>query len=124
LTPAAPGPSERVPRLQRRPAIWLICRAMAKPAKRKVPGGRVTPRGTTPASNRPLQSTRYTPPVPREVKVSPMWVPVLMFTLLGLGLVLIFLNYLDLLPGGTSNAYLGAGLASICGGIIVATQLH
>jgi Cell division protein CrgA len=114
---ARPGPLPR-------PAIWLICPAMAKPAKRRVPGGRVTPRGTTPASNRPLPSTRYTPPVPREVKVSPMWVPVLMFALLGLGLVLIFLNYLDLLPGGTSNAYLGAGLASICAGIIVATQLH
>jgi hypothetical protein len=49
-------------------------------------------------------------------------VPVLMFGLLGLGLVVIFLNYLGLLPGGVSNAYLGVGLASICGGIIVATQ--
>jgi hypothetical protein len=51
-----------------------------------------------------------------------MWVPVLMFSLLGLGVVLIFLNYLNVLPGGTSNAYLGGGLAAICGGIIVATQ--
>lgn len=98
---------------------------MAKPAKRRVAGGRVTPKkGTTPAENRPGASTRYTPPVPREVKVSPMWVPVLMFTLLGLGLVVIFLNYLGVLPGGTSNAYLGIGLASICGGIMVATQYH
>jgi hypothetical protein len=95
---------------------------MAKPAKRRISGGRVTPKGTTPASSRPGQSTRYTPPVPREVKVSPMWVPVLMFGLLGLGVLLIFLNYLNVLPGGTSNAYLGAGLAAICGGIIVATQ--
>ena len=98
---------------------------MAKPAKRRVAGGRVTPKkGTTPAASRPTSSTRYTPPVPREVKVSPMWVPVLMFTLLGLGLVVIFLNYLGVLPGGTSNAYLGIGLASICGGIMVATQYH
>jgi hypothetical protein len=95
---------------------------MAKPAKRRVSGGRVTAKGTTPASNRPTPSTRYTPPVPREVKVSPMWVPVLMFSLLGLGVLLIFLNYLNVLPGGTSNAYLGGGLAAICGGIIVATQ--
>jgi hypothetical protein len=82
---------------------------MAKPAKRRISGGRVTAKG-------------YTPPVPREVKVSPMWVPVLMFALLALGVLLIFLNYLDVLPGGTSNAYLGGGLAAICGGIIVATQ--
>lgn len=95
---------------------------MAKPAKRSVPGGRVTPKGTTPASSRPSQSTRYTPPIPREVKVSPAWVPILMFSLLGLGLVVILLNYLGVLPGGTSNAYLGVGLAAICGGIVVATQ--
>jgi hypothetical protein len=97
---------------------------MAKPTKRRVAGGRVTPKGTTPAESRPGASTRYTPPVPREVKVSPMWVPVLMFALLGLGLVVIFLNYLGVLPGATSNAYLGLGLASICGGIMVATQYH
>jgi hypothetical protein len=45
-----------------------------------------------------------------------------MFGLLGLGLAVIFLNYLDVLPGGMSNAYLGVGLAAICGGIITATQ--
>jgi cell division protein CrgA len=103
---------------------------MAKPAKRHVPGGRVTPKGggsggrVTPkgGERHPGQSTRYTPPTPREAKVSPPWVPVLMFTLLGIGLVVIFLNYLDLLPGGMSNAYLGLGLAAICGGIITATQ--
>jgi len=95
---------------------------MAKPVKRHVPGGRVTPKGTRPSDGRPAPSTRYTPPVPRELKVSPTWVPVLMFGLLGLGLVVIFLNYLGVLPGGMSNAYLGLGLAAICGGIITATQ--
>jgi hypothetical protein len=105
--------------------------AMAKPAKRHVPGGRVTAKGSgsggrvTPkdaSDRRPGQSTRYTPPVPREVKVSPTWVPVLMFALLGIGLVVIFLNYLGVLPGGMSNAYLGIGLLAICGGIVTATQ--
>lgn len=95
---------------------------MAKPAKRHVPGGRVTPKGTTSDKGRPVSSGRYTPPVPRQVKVSPTWVPVLMFTLLGLGMVVIFLNYLSLLPGGVSNLYLGLGLLSICGGIVTATQ--
>jgi Cell division protein CrgA len=104
---------------------------MAKPAKRHVPGGRVTAKGSgsggrvTPkdgSDRRPGHSARYTPPVPREVKVSPAWVPVLMFSLLGLGLVVIFLNYLELLPGGMSNAYLGVGLLAICGGIVTATQ--
>ncbi|MGE3621813.1 MAG: cell division protein CrgA [Acidimicrobiia bacterium] len=91
----------------------------SKPPKRKVSGGRVTPKGGHPAP-----STRYTPPVPREVKVSPQWVPVLMFALLGLGLAIIFCNYLGVLPGGTKNAYLLLGLGSILGGIITATQYH
>ncbi|MGH9211181.1 MAG: cell division protein CrgA [Acidimicrobiales bacterium] len=102
---------------------------MAKPAKRRVAGGRVTPKkSSSTASSRPEASSRYTPPVPREYKHSPTWVPVLMFTLLGLGVLVIFLNYLGvfpefwIFPDGTSNAYLGIGLGSICGGILVATQ--
>ena len=96
---------------------------MAKPVKRRVSGGRVTAKkGTTPTESRATASTRYTPPVPRELKSSPMWVPVLMFVLLGLGMVLIFVNYLGVLPNGTSNVNLGIGLAAICAGIMVATQ--
>jgi hypothetical protein len=108
-----------------RPGAITYPPRMAKPAKRKVPGGRVTPKGTTPEAttrSRPTSSTRYTPPAPRHDLPSPMWVPILMFTLLGVGFVVILLNYLDVLPGGTSNAYLGIGLAAICGGIITATQ--
>ena len=103
---------------------------MARPAKRKVPAqtGRVTPKGTKgggPAgAQRPDVSGRYTPPIPRTQKVSPMWVPVLMFTLLGLGLLVIMLNYLDLVPGGTNNWYLLGGLGLILGGIITATNYH
>jgi hypothetical protein len=100
-----------------------------KPQKRKVPGGRttpkggrVTPKGTTPSGSRPGASSRYTPPVPQSYKVSPRWVPILMFTLLGLGLAVIFCNYLGVLPGGTKNSYLLLGLGGILGGIVTATQ--
>ncbi len=65
---------------------------------------------------------RYTPPVPREVKVSPMWVPALMFTLLGLGMIVIIINYLGVLPGGADNKYLLIGLVLITGGFITATR--
>jgi hypothetical protein len=96
-----------------------------KPPKRKVKGGRVTPKGTgSSAASRPEASSRYTPPVPRSQKVSPTWVPVLMFALLILGMLIIFLNYIDVLPGGTKNTYLLVGLGSILGGIITATQYH
>jgi hypothetical protein len=99
-----------------------------KPAKRKVSGGRPTASGgrTTPKKSlpRPDASSRYTPPVPREYKVSPTWVPVLMFTFLAIGLIVIFCNYLGVLPGGTKNSYLLVGLGGILAGIITATQYH
>jgi hypothetical protein len=108
-----------------------------KPAKRKVSGGRVTPKGGPTAARAssgdgvPTPSSRYTPPVPREMKVSPRWVPVLMFALLGIGLIIIFLNYLGLMPtfpingtGETDNKWLVVGLAGILGGIVTATQYH
>jgi hypothetical protein len=94
---------------------------MARPQKRKVPGGRTTPKADEGGRE---GSSRYTPPVPKNQKVSPRWVPVLMFTLLGLGALMIFLNYLGLLPGATSNWYLLAGLGFILGGIITATNFH
>jgi hypothetical protein len=97
-----------------------------KPSKRKVSGGRVTPKGGPPPRqpSRPDASSRYTPPIPHQMKVSPAWVPVLMFALLGIGLVVIFCNYLGVLPGGTKNSYLLVGLGSILGGIVTATQYH
>lgn len=88
----------------------------AKGAARGRRGGRATPKGTA--------SGRYTPPIPREQKVSPRWVPVLMFTLLGLGMLTIVFNYLNLVPGDASNGWLIAGLAMITGGFLVATQYH
>ena len=77
--------------------------------------GRTTPRGAT-------ASGRYTPPIPREVKVSARWVPIVMFTFLILGMVIIVTNYLEVLPGGASNGYLLAGLGLITAGFITATR--
>ena len=101
-----------------------------KPAKRRVSGsGRTTPKGGG-DRQAPPASARYTPPIPKELKVSPWWVPAAMFALLGIGTLLILLNYVELLPtwgflpDGTSNMWLLAGLVLILAGIIVATQWH
>jgi hypothetical protein len=98
---------------------------MAPPKRRG--GGRVTAKGTQsggkPSSAQEQASSgRYTPPIPKAVKVSPTWVPILMFTLLGIGALMIMCNYLELLPGSPSNWYLVGGLAFILGGIATATQ--
>ncbi len=48
-----------------------------------------------------------------------------MFALWGLGLLVIILNYMQILPGATDGGngwYLVGGLGSILAGIIVATQ--
>lgn len=96
-------------------------------SRRTSKGGRTTPKGTGSSVGRPSSATdsgRYTPPIPKEQKVSPLWVPVLMFALLGLGVLVIILNYVDLLPGDASNGYLLLGLLLITGGFITATNYH
>jgi len=114
--------------------------------KRKVvQSGRVTPKGTQPAAkgrapgraagrsagsadteasaSRARAGGRYTPPAPRSQKVSPRWVPIVMASLLVIGMLMIVLNYLNLLPGpDPSNYYLLGGLALITTGFVVATR--
>lgn len=65
------------------------------------------------------ESARYTAPIPRSQLESPSWVPILMFALLGIGMVVIFLTYV--LWEGRPLA-LGVGLGCILGGILAATQ--
>jgi Cell division protein CrgA len=84
---------------------------MAKDAAKGT--GRVTPKAGP---------GRYTPPVPKDVKVSPWWVPALMGGFLLVGALVILLNYVGILPGSVTNWYLLAGLALITAGFITATQ--
>jgi hypothetical protein len=91
--------------------------------------GRVTPKGGGKAAKgtgrdaRP-STGRYTPPIPKEYKESPRWVPVLLITFLLLGMITILSNYLGLLPGGASNGYLLLGLGLITMGFITATRFR
>ncbi len=100
------------------------------PPKRKS-GGRITPKGTRPGTSSTVtaatsassvgQSSRYTPPIPKSVKESPRWVPVLMLVLLVLGMLLILGRYLAF---SDSNWPLFAGLALVLGGLYTATRWH
>lgn len=91
---------------------------MAKPTKRRVSGGRVTAKGTRPDGYVPERTTHtgY-----QDQPPSPTWVAVLLFGLLGLGIVTIVVNYVAVF-WDTSNAILLLGLGFILGGIITATQ--
>ena len=66
-------------------------------------------------------STRYTPPIPREERESPRWVPILMAVLLGLGGLTIVLRYL---VWQDSNLPVLVGLAFLLGGLYTATKWH
>ncbi len=101
------------------------------PRKTKDAPGRVTPKGGT-AKRSPSGSAgmgasgatgRYTPPIPREFRSSPWWVPALILAFFGVGVLVILLNYMGVL-GNASNVYLFAGLGCIVAGFIAATRWH
>jgi len=68
--------------------------------------------------------SRYTPPPPKQAPPSRLWVPTAMFTLWGVGLAIVILNYTDLLPGGATNSYLFLGLGALTSGFLLATRFR
>jgi hypothetical protein len=84
-----------------------------------------TKKAPPPPARRPSKGSRYTPPAPKKVKQSHLWVPVTMFTCLALGVVVIAANYLELLPGGeVSNNFLLIGLGLLIVGFVLSTFLR
>lgn len=67
---------------------------------------------------------RYQPPPRKKPKPSPKWYGALVLSLMGVGVVMIVLNYLGLLPwehGQASNVYLFTGLGMIAVGFLMST---
>lgn len=112
---------------RREAAATTKTKKVPRPSKRT--GGAVDPkvaRSSAARSGNPRkaaeaadESSRYTAPIPRSQLESPTWVPVVMFALLGAGMLVIFLTYV-LWEGRPLS--LGVGLACILGGILAATQ--
>ncbi|MBT8241237.1 MAG: cell division protein CrgA [Acidimicrobiia bacterium] len=93
---------------------------MASPKKRRVQGGRVTPKGTQPHARRSVETVREL-----SLESSAPWVVWMLFGLLALGMLIIFLNYVGMVPGGdTHNGFTLLGLGFILAGIITATRLR
>ena len=99
-----------------------------KPAPTRRTGGGTRRRGKKDGADDahrsgPTASTRYTPRSGSTHAPSPRWVPITMVALLVIGLLVIFLHYVDMvLPGASSNWWLLGGLGFILGGIVTATQ--
>jgi hypothetical protein len=64
----------------------------------------------------------HTPPPPKEVKVSPTWYVALMFGLMAVGVVIIILNYIDIMPLDLPWLYIGLG--SIAAGFVMTLNFH
>jgi Cell division protein CrgA len=107
-----------------------LCSHAVAPPKRKT-SGRVTPKGTRPGqattTTEPIStssanvsaSSRYTPPTPKDYYESPRWVPILMITLLGIGVLCILSRYVI---WDTTNTPVLVGLGFLLGGLYVATK--
>jgi hypothetical protein len=92
-------------------------------------GGRVTPSaksGGTKAGSASgsVQSNRYTPPIDRSTKSSPLWFGILIVAMFALGVLIVILNYVGALPGGVNNVWLVAAIGSIFVGLLLATRYH
>ena len=67
------------------------------------------------------QSSRYTPPTPKEFYESPKWVPILMMVFIGLGVVSILLRYV--VPAfENTNTPVMVGLGFMLAGLFTATK--
>jgi multisubunit Na+/H+ antiporter MnhB subunit len=64
------------------------------------------------------------PPVKRKPRPSPAWFGWLILGVMGLGVLVIVLNYMGLVPGDTQQLYLWLGLGLIAVGFGLATQLR
>ncbi|HUV57307.1 MAG TPA: cell division protein CrgA [Acidimicrobiales bacterium] len=91
---------------------------MAKPTpqqhNRKTVGRYVSP------ESRGKVTVRHTP----EEHHSPSWYGWLIIDLLAFGMMVITLNYLQVLPGAVSSWYLLLGLLTMFGGFFLATRYH
>jgi len=93
----------------------------------------VTPKGTKPGQVTSMakeaphhdssigQTSRYTPPTPKEFYESPKWVPILMLALIGLGALAIISRYLVPSFNNTNTPVL-VGLCFMLAGLFVATK--
>ncbi len=100
------------------------------PPKRKT-SGRVTPKGTRPGQASRIareaphtdhgveQSSRYTPPTPKDFYESPRWVPIMMIVFIAVGVLAIILRYI---VWENSNVPVLVGLVFLLAGLFTATK--
>jgi hypothetical protein len=69
-------------------------------------------------------SARYTPPIPKSYRKSPVWMGGAILAAFVLGALTIILSYVEVLPDHGSGWYLVGGIILMVGGLGLATQYH
>ncbi len=70
-------------------------------------------KGRKKANKRPTPPKNPAASQVEDKGASPTWYVATMFGLMAVGIIVILINYMAILPGGTSNLYLLGGLAMI-----------
>ncbi len=86
--------------------------------------GRSSGGRTTDPGKKSVQSSRYTPPIPKNAKTSPRWMGVLIIAMFLVGVAVVILDYAGLMPGGVNNLWLIAAIGAIFVGLLLATRYH
>jgi hypothetical protein len=68
---------------------------------------------------KPKRQPQPTRPDPQKHKESPKWYVVLMFGVMAAGAILVILNYIGAVPGGTASVWLYSGLGLIGVGFVM-----
>jgi hypothetical protein len=100
----------------------MATKAKSGPGKAQKKGRSAGGRTTDAAKS--VQSSRYTPPIPKNVKSSPRWMGLSIIALFLIGVLVVIFNYAGLLPGGVNNLWLIAAIGAIFVGLILATRYH
>ncbi len=70
-------------------------------------------KGRKKANKRPTPPKKHATSDVEDKGTSPIWYVTLMFGLMAVGVVVILLNYINLMPGGTDSRWLLGGLGLI-----------
>ena len=73
---------------------------------------------------KPKRQTPPAPPPRKDTKVSPVWYAALMFSLMGVGVMLIVVNYIGVIGGDFNRVFLWGGLAMIGAGFMMTLNYH
>ena len=73
---------------------------------------------------KPKHRSQPTQPEPDKRKESPTWYVAIMFGVMAIGGLIVILNYIGVVPGGTASVWLYSGLGLIAVGFVMTLNYY